>query len=277
MVIYCGFFFDVFNSKNGDFMKFNRILIASALISGVMMGATATFAASNDVSPAQKAQIEGVVHTYLMQNPEVIIEAVKSLQQKEYDKMQQKSKQMAGKEAGSLFNQTADPVVGNPNGKVTLVEFFDYQCPHCVDMVPVLSALVKANPDLRIVYKEFPIRGASSQLAAKAALAANMQGKYLVLHDALMKASPNITEAKVFELAKSLGLDVVKLKADMSSAAVDQQIKANYKLAQDLQLVGTPAFFIAKTNNNGSSDAIEFIPGQVDQQYLQTSIQKAAH
>jgi len=255
----------------------SKLILASTLIGALaaspVIYAASSASASQAMTPAQKTEVEGIVHNYLMQNPEVILEAVRSLQQKEFDKMQNKTKEVALKESNELFHQSQDPIAGNANGKITLVEFFDYQCPHCVDMIPVIAALIKGNNDLRVVYKEFPIRGAVSRLASKAALAANMQGKYLVLHEALMKDSQSLSEEKIYKIAQSIGLDVAKLKADMNSAAVDQIIKNNYQLAQKLQLAGTPAMFLAKTNEKGN---IEFIPGQVDQSYLQSSIKKIA-
>ena len=212
-----------------------------------------------------------------MKNPEVISDAVLSLQQKQIDQMRVKGQQAALKNAPLLFKQASDPVIGNPNGKITMVEFFDYQCPHCVEMDPDLMAIIKANPDLRVVMKEFPIRGPLSLLATKAALAAAKQGKYLEMHEALMKSAQSLSQDKIMALAKTAGLDAQKLKADMESATTDAQIKGTYKLAQDLQLYGTPALFIVKSDTPTDAKAIEFIPGQVDQKYLQGSIDKISH
>jgi len=250
-------------------MKLPRIL--TALVIGALTVTTATYAA-DAFNPAQKAQLDSMIHDYILKNPQVIIQAVQSLQQKEMEVMQQKVQAAAAKNKSPLFNQSGDPVVGDPNGKVTLVEFFDYQCPHCVDMAPAVEGLVKANPNLRVVFKEFPIRGDVSVLAAKAALAANKQGKYWEYHQLIMKNAAKLNQDSLYNLAKSIGLDVNKLKADMNSPEVDAQIKANYKLAQDLGLLGTPALFVSKTKDGA---VIEFIPGQTDQAYLQKSIDKA--
>ncbi|MDR3491089.1 MAG: DsbA family protein [Gammaproteobacteria bacterium] len=256
-------------------MKLNRTLIAIAVASGLAYGSTAFAKDQNaTLSDTQKTQIEGVVHDYLMKNPEVIADAVKGLQEKQFDQMRKKTQDVATKNEPALFNTPNDPVAGNPKGKVTVVEFFDYQCPHCVDMVPALNGLVKANGEVRVIYKEFPIRGPMSVTASKAALAANVQGKYMPMHEALMKSASSLTEEKIYSLAKDVGLDVEKLKADMKGDVVDKQIKANYKLAQDLQLMGTPALFVGKTD--GKSTVVEFIPGQVDQASLQASADKAA-
>ncbi len=255
-------------------MKLSRTLIAVTAAVGLTYGINAFSKDQNasPVTPAQKTQIEGIVHDYLIKNPEVIAEAVKGLQEKQFDQMRKKTQEVAAKSASTLFNSSADPVAGNPKGKVTLVEFFDYQCPHCVDMVPALDGVSKANTDLRIVFKEFPIRGPLSVTATKAALAANMQGKYMEMHNALMKSAQSLSEDGINKMAKDIGLDVTKFTADMKSDAIDKQIKDNYKLAQELQLMGTPALFIAKTD--GKPEMIEFLPGQVDQAQLQASIDK---
>ena len=258
-------------------MKFTRIFaaitVASSLAFSVSAHADDQSAAFTD---AQKTQIQSVVHDYLIKNPEVIADAVQGLQQKQMDQMRAKGQEAALKNAAVLFKQSNDPVLGNPDGKVTLVEFFDYQCPHCVEMDPDLMAVIKANPNLRVVMKEFPIRGPLSLYTSKAALAAAKQGKYLEFHEAVMKSAQALSQDKIMDIAKSLGLDVKKLKADMDSATTDAQIKATYKLAQELQLYGTPAIFIVKAETPKDAKAIEFIPGQVDQKYLQGSIDKVS-
>jgi protein-disulfide isomerase len=253
-------------------MKFNRIFTGIAIASTLAFGVTAAYAAE-DLTAAQKTQVQGIVHDYIIANPDVIITAVQSMQQKQMEAMRTKGAQAAMKNQDSLFKLSTDPVAGNAKGKVTVVEFFDYQCPHCVDMDPIFTTLLKSNPDVRLVYKEFPIRGAISTYAAKAALAANLQGKYKQLHEALMQSAKDLNEAKILELAKSQGLDVAKLKADMEGPVVAAQIKGTYKLAQDIGIYGTPAIFVASSNGQG---AIDFIPGQVDQKYLQDSIDKAS-
>jgi protein-disulfide isomerase len=220
------------------------------------------------------------IHDYILANPEVLVQSLQSFQQKQMDQTQKSFESIqkdAPNHADKLFRQASDPVAGNPNGKITLVEFFDYQCPHCIDMVPVVDGLIKSNPDLKVIYKEFPIRGPMSDLSARAALAAQKQGKYSEFHKALMtsKTEP-LTEEVIFELAKSSGLNVDQLKTDMKSSAVDQQIKDNMALAKDLKLMWTPVFFIAPSNVTAKSgpEAVIFIPGGVDQKQLAEAIKK---
>ena len=259
--------------------RFAKIaLVASILaITSPSFAATATNN-SAPISPAERAKIETVVHEYLLKNPQVLIEVMQILQRKQVDQAQQAVKvtqKVAASFANALFHQSGDPVVGNPDGKITVVEFFDYQCPHCVDMVPqVMASIIKANPDLRVIYKEFPIRGPLSEFAARAALAANLQGKYGPFSLAVLTSTKPLSEEVVLEIAKSNGLDVDKLKKDMDSNTIKNQVKANIKLAQDLKLFGTPALFVGKTSAKGH-EPINYLPGQTDQAQLQTLINQS--
>lgn len=252
-------------------------LIQLATISAAAALAFQTHAATNnDISPAERAKIESVVHDYLLKKPEVLVEALQSMQKKQYEEAEktvQQTQQSAGKYAKALFNQGSDPVAGNPNGKVTVVEFFDYQCAHCIDMVPTVDAIIKANPEVRVVYKEFPIRGPVSEFAARATLAANKQGKYKELYHAIMGSKQPLTQEGILASAKDVGLNVDQLKKDMSDKAVDAELKANMKLAQELKLFGTPAFFIGKTDGNGS---VNYVPGEMKQEQLQSLIDQAS-
>lgn len=234
--------------------------------------------AATSVSPAERTKIEEVVHQYLLRKPEVLVEAMQILQRKQYEQAEntvKETQKTAGRFAKSLFQQTTDPVAGNPNGSITVVEFFDYQCPHCVDMAPVMADIIKANPDVRIVFKDFPIRGPVSEMAARAALAAQKQGKYYEFSHALLTATQPLTEDSIYTIAKNLGLNVDQLKKDMNDNSVNNQLKANVKLAQDLKLFGTPAFFIGKTDTKENGN-INYVPGQLNKSQLQTLIDKNA-
>lgn len=234
--------------------------------------------ANENVSPNERAKIESVVHQYLINKPEVLVEAMQSLQRKQYEEAQQtvkKTQQEAPQYINALFNQPGDPIGGNSKGKITIVEFFDYQCPHCVSMTPIINAIIKANPDVRVVYKEFPIRGPVSILAARAALAANKQGKYNTFSHALLSTKQPITEELIYNIAKENGLNVEQLKKDINDRSIENQIKNNVKLAQELKLFGTPAFFIGKSDAK-SNNAINYIPGHIDQKQLQSIIDQVA-
>nr|WP_302473942.1 DsbA family protein [Legionella sp. PL877] len=233
--------------------------------------------ASAAMSEAQKKEIEKVIHNYLVNNPEVLLEASQALQQKQQQVMQQQAQVAIKENANQLFDDSLT-VVGNPKGSVTLVEFFDYQCIHCKKMAPVISELVKKDSNLRVVYKEFPIFGKSSDIASRAALAAAMQGKYQAMHEALIKQDKRLNEQLVMDVAKSVGVDMTKLKTDMDSKTVTDALNANRELAEKLHLMGTPAFIVAATANGKLKEGASpsFIPGAASEQVLQELIKKAS-
>lgn len=254
-------------------MKLTSLLTSSALF---VAAALPTFVGAETMTNTQKTEIQKIVHDYLVSNPEVLIEASQALQQKQQQSMQQQAQTMIIKNADKLFTDKVT-VVGNPKGNVTLVEFFDYQCIHCKKMAPVISSLIKNNSNLRVVYKEFPIFGESSELASKAALAAAMQGKYLPMHEALIKIDKRLNAELINKAAESIGLDMTKFKADMASKEVTDLLEANRLLAEKLHLMGTPAFIVAATPNGQfkADSKPAFIPGAASEETLKGLIQKA--
>jgi protein-disulfide isomerase len=265
--------------QKGNAVKFTTFLAASALTtllasSDALAQADSTTAPTSDV---QKKEIEKIVHDYLLSNPEVLLEASQALQQKQQQTMQVQAQAAIQSNADKLFSDNFT-TIGNPKGNVTLVEFFDYQCIHCKKMAPVIGELIKQNPNLRVIYKEFPIFGKGSDTASKAALAAAMQGKYLAMHEALFKQEGRLDDNSVMEAAKTAGLDMTKFKTDMNSKAVADALEANRQLAEKLHLMGTPAFIIAETPNSkfkqGSSP--NFIPGAASKEALQEMVKKAS-
>lgn len=228
------------------------------------------------ISPEQKTQIEKIVHDYLVNHPEVLIEASQSLQKKQQQAMQEEAKKAIIENQDKLFTEKL-AVVGNPNGNMTIVEFFDYQCIHCKKMQPVLDALIKKNKNLRVIYKEFPIFGKSSEIASRAALAAAMQGKYKEMHNALIDVEKRLDDEVVMQTAKSIGLNIEKLKKDMESDVINKALDENRQLAEKMHLMGTPAFILAKTSNGKlqkGSDPV-FIPGAFSEENMQSLINEA--
>ncbi|GGI79129.1 DsbA family protein [Legionella impletisoli] len=237
--------------------------------------ATGPVIAAEALTAAQKKEVEQIIHDYLVKNPEVLVEVSQALQQKQQQSMQEKAKGAISENAKQLFTEDL-AVAGNPNGSVTLVEFFDYQCIHCKKMKSVISDLIKKNENLRVIYKEFPIFGKNSELASKAALAAAMQGKYKAMHDALLAENKRLDEAVIMDAAKSAGLDVDKLKKDMDSKKVKEALEANRELAERMNLMGTPAFIVAATPKGEfkkNSDPA-FIPGAASEEVLQNLIEQ---
>lgn len=150
-------------------------------------------------------------------------------------------------QAAILYNPRGNTIAGNPNGKVTLVEFFDYQCHFCRKMNPLIQKLIKDDPDLRVVYKEYVLFGPNSQIAAQAAFAAQQQNGYLALREAMMTATKPLDIQEIVQLAKSVNLNTNKLAEAMTSPQIIKQVKENNALAQQLGINGVPAFIIANS------------------------------
>jgi protein-disulfide isomerase len=241
------------------------ILLLAASSLGGILAAPAPVAAQRAIDPAQKAQIEAVVRQYILEHPEIVVEALQAMQMRREAEAVQRQQQALESSREALVSAKGDPVGGNPQGDVTLVEFFDYQCGYCKAVHPSLRDLMGEDRNLRVVYKEFPILGPASVTAAKAALAAARQGKYEPMHDALMELRGQLDDAKVMRVAESLDLDLERLKADMESVEILATIERNMDLARRLEINGTPAFVIGD----------QLVPGAVPLEQLKEAVGKA--
>ncbi|MPZ31343.1 MAG: thioredoxin domain-containing protein [Rhodospirillales bacterium] len=210
----------------------------------------------SDVTTAVTSDAFGQrVRDYLLEHPEVIMEAVGRLEARSRAAEENEAQAALKSRADELFRDPASPVGGNPAGDVTMVEFFDYNCPYCRRVTGPMRETVAGDPQLRVVYKEFPILGPNSIFAAKAALAAHRQGRYVAFHEALMQAKGVADEASALRIAAEIGLDVSRLKADMADAAIQSALDRNLKLAQALRIAGTPGFVIGEQILRGATDA----------------------
>ena len=203
--------------------------------------------------PRSVREIEGIVRDYLLRNPEVVEDALRALHRKRQETRAEAARRVIAERSQELFHDTGSPVGGNPKGDVTLVEFFDYRCGHCRRVTGTLKAIQERDPKLRVVYKEFPILGPGSVLAAKAALASRSQGKYLPFHNVLMKHAGPFSEEGILKAAESVGLDAERLKRDMEDPDIRTILERNRRLADALGITGTPVFVIGD----------ELIPGAV--------------
>jgi len=201
-------------------------------------------------TPQQKQTIEKIVRDYLIQNPELMMEISKELEKRQTLLQAAEHKRIISEKKASIFAAKSDFVMGNPNGDITVVEFFDYNCGWCKRAVDEVTKLAKADPNVRVVFKELPIFGENSTFAAKAAMASIHQGKYWDFHLALMKERQVIKE-NVFRIAESVGLNVSKLKEDMANPAYDVALKETAPLAQSLGIEGTPGFIVDATVSVG--------------------------
>jgi protein-disulfide isomerase len=157
-----------------------------------------------------------------------------------------------------IYQDPSAPIIGNPQGEVTLVMFFDYRCPYCKKVSPVVEQLARTDPSVRIVYKEFPILGHASLVAARVALAAERQGKYIEFHRAMMETRGHISDDTIMSVAREVGLDMIRLKRDLADPEIDKMIQRNKDLAAALHIYGTPSYVINSTVARGTGDLDDF-------------------
>jgi len=205
--------------------------------------------------PLDRAAIEAIIRAYIKDNPEEIVESVRAHQERQAAAAQAKAEEALASSRGELERDPGTPVAGNPDGDVTLVEFFDYQCGYCKKVFPAIRQLIESDGNLRYVLKEFPILGPDSLTASRAALAVwHLEPeRYFAFHSALMEARGSLDEVRVLDIAEDLGLDARAIKAKMQSREVNDAVEGIHTLAETLQIRGTPAFVI-----NG-----QLIPGAV--------------
>ncbi len=216
-------------------------------------------------TPEQRQAIEAIVHDYLAKNPEMLLETLQAAEDKVKNDAHDKASAALISHRKEVFDDPDSPVAGNPKGDVSLVEFFDYRCPYCKQVEPALESLLRQDKELRFVYKEFPVLGPASLTAARAALAARKQGKYDAFHHSMMALKGQIDDDAVFKVAGSVGLDVARLKTDMTAPDIDRTLKANFKLADELDIRGTPGFVVGD----------EIVPGAVSLDALKQLIDAA--
>jgi protein-disulfide isomerase len=238
---------------------------AAVLLLGAACALLPARPAAAGFTPEQRQEIETILKDYLVHHPDILLDALQSAEEKAKSEEHDKASAALAARRQEVFDDPATPVAGNPKGDVSLVEFFDYRCPYCKQVEPALEKLLGEDKDLRFVYKEFPVLGPASLTAARVALAARKQGKYEAFHRAMMALKGQIDDDAVFKVASSVGLDLDRLKRDMADPAIDRQLKANFKLAEALDIKGTPGFVIGS----------EIVPGAISLDDLKQLIDKA--
>jgi protein-disulfide isomerase len=249
-----------FLSKNTCF-----ILAVAAIV-----GQAAPPAFAEATTPADQAlqhTIENVVDQYIRAHPEVIEQALQALEVKRQEEEKQRVKTAIATRQQDLLHDPASPVSGNLHGDVTLVEFFDYRCGYCKRAAGAVTQLQKEDPRVRVVYKDLPILGEASELAAKAALASRAQGKHQTFHEALLAAKGDMTKESILSIARQVGLDPARLEADMANSEWQTIIDRNRALAKDLGISGTPGFIVGT----------ELVPGALDVNGLKDLVARAYH
>lgn len=228
--------------------------------------AASTFNAMAEDKPLTKEDVQGIIKEYILDHPEVMMESFEKKQKKEAEDRQKNAKDNIAKHKDEIFKNPMSPVVGSSKPDVEVVEFFDYNCGYCKRVLPTVSEILKNDKNVRFIFKELPILGPTSELAAKYAIAVFKvdKSKYFDFHTELMNMTGEKTEDSLQELAKKIGLKADKVKEAANSKEVSDYIAAERKLAGEINVQGTPAFIVGE----------EFIPGAVDKTTLENLIKK---
>ena len=204
-------------------------------------------------------RIKELVLEAIRENPGIVFEAAQLFEQQQQALQAQAAAQVFDTEKATLENDPNAPVLGNPDGDITVVEFFDYNCPYCRRVKPEMEALLAADPNVRVVYREWPILGDGSVFAARAALASRNQGKYEEFHWAMMQLKERAEEASILRTAEDIGLDVAQLRRDMNGPEIEEHIQTTMRRAQSLGFSGTPSFVIGDSLAPGLIQADQMI------------------
>ena len=222
-------------------------LLSPALIALALCAAPAS---AQTFSDGQRGEIETIVKNYLISHPEVLEEAMNELNKRQAAAEEEKHLASIAQNSEAIFNSPRNVTLGNKNGDVTFVEFFDYNCGYCKRAMTDMLDLMKADPKLKVVLKEFPVLSDGSVDAAKVAVAVRMQdpggAKYLDFHQRLLGGRGPADKARALAAAKEAGLDVARLEKDMASPEARATIDENFKLAESMGMNGTPSYVIGK-------------------------------
>lgn len=225
------------------------VMLFTLAVSGAMS------ASADELTDGQKAEINrmieqyvrenpGFIRDYLLENPEILVEVSNILRARQAEQEAAARAEVLASHRDRIERHPMTPVSGNPDGDVTIVEFFDYNCPWCKKALAQMVELEKEDPNLRVVWKEFPVLSAVSVYAARAAMAADRQGKYVEFHRAAMGGGRLASEEQVLKVAEKIGLDMERLKSDMQDPAITEYLQETMELAQALGISGTPSFVI---------------------------------
>lgn len=249
------------NNANPQTSQLNRSFMRRAPrtpgLSAAAVGVSllAVLFAMGGLSFAAGARLEHQVRADLFATPEGIVAPFDIQELRHQVAGENERATVLAERHNEIFNDPASPVGANPQGDVTLVEFLDYNCPHCRGAASLLAELEQTDKGLRLVFKEFPILGPGSTFAARAALASQKQGKYLAFHRAMMAHRGVLTASTTLEVATAVGLDIEQLRRDMKDAAIDTAIERNLALAEALRIFGTPSFIAGQEILCGLADA----------------------
>ena len=231
--------------------------VVAAIVTGAtlsVLGRTAPDMVNAPGQALQEKQVVDIVHNYLTKNPEILVEMTTELDKRQAADQAEKQQKLISDNANAMFRSPLAFVAGNPDGDVSVVEFFDYNCGYCKRALPDVVKLVDNDSKVRVVLKELPIFGEDSEAAAKAALAAHKQGKYFEMHQKLFTEPGKADKEKALRIAGELGLDTAQLEKDMADPEVQRSLDEAKELAQKLGLQGTPLYLIGDRVIPGAPD-----------------------
>jgi protein-disulfide isomerase len=229
-------------------MKFNFRPLAAALV--VLAAAVpALDIARAQFSPDQRGEIEKVIRDYLLRNPEILQEVIQEMERRQTQAEAEKHRGAIKEHADALFNSKRQIVLGNPQGDVTMVEFFDYNCGFCRKALTDKLELIKNDPRLRLVLKEFPVLGEGSTQAAQVAVSVRLQDKtggkkYLEFHQKMFASRGQVDKARALAVVREIGFDAARAEREMGSEEVRQTLEEGFKLAEALGINGTPTYVL---------------------------------
>lgn len=223
--------------------RVKKILGLSAICFGLFLAGFGPALAADAFTDAQKAEIKQVIREYLKEEPAAVVEAMQRFQQQQEEETAKLAESRIGENKEALMAKDL-PSAGNPDGDVTIVEFYDYNCGFCKRAVDDVTKAIENDKNIRVVFHELAILGPTSEIAARWSVAAHKQGKFMPFHIALMHNTGHVDEATLTKAATDVGLDLEKLKADAASKEVKEAVAKSRDLAMTLQIHGTPGFII---------------------------------
>jgi protein-disulfide isomerase len=235
------------NLLRGYLAKLPRGRLTSALLFCFGIFCVTATAAAEEFSAKQKTEIEGIFRDYLLKNPEILRKTVNELERREKAAELDARSKIISDPSSVLYTSPHQSVIGNPNGKVTLIEFFDYNCPYCRSAVSDIARLVKENPDLRVILRDLPILSKGSLEAAQIEGAVRLQlsgEKFWDFHEKLLGLHGAVGRAQALAIAKGVGADMAQVEKDAATPSVKDGIDETDKLGQALAITGTPTFLV---------------------------------
>ena len=252
--------------KKSYMLVFGLILVVSLAIQFVFL----TYFTNPSSSPSTQ-RIETTVQQYLLNNPEILVQMSNKLRQQQAAQVQEKALGAIKSNTKSIFQDARDPVLGNPNGKYVIVEFYDYRCGHCKAMANEIDSLLSKHKDIKVIFKELPIFGGLSKEIASISLAAYRlnPSKFHTFHSLMMAAKSVNSTADVFKIATKAGYLETNLKTELAKKEIAQTLTKNAQLAKSLGISGTPALILATKDYT----KVSFMPGRVPAAKLRSMLQ----